>query len=102
MIQRPVGAGMRRHARGGGVPPSILKNTERTLNPEQSKQVRDRLVSSLRRGEPFVTGNDWDFSTVTIPEPRPVHRDVEACRRTRRRRFTALTRRKSVGKRRIR
>ena len=53
--------------RGGGVPPSILKNTERTLNPEQSKQVRDRLVSSLRRGEPFVTGNDWDFSTVTIP-----------------------------------
>ena len=53
--------------RGGGTPPSILKNNAKTLDPTQSAQVRDRLVASLRRGEPFVTGNDWDFTAVTIP-----------------------------------
>ncbi len=53
--------------RGGGLPPSILKNTQKTLDPAQSRQVRDRLVSALRRGEPFVSGVDWEFSAVTIP-----------------------------------
>lgn len=58
--------------RGGGIPPSILKNVEKTLDSTQAAQVRDRLVASLRRGEPFVTGNDWDFTMVTIP-PNHAH-----------------------------
>jgi HK97 family phage portal protein len=53
--------------RGGGAPPSILKNNAKVLEPGQANLVRERLVSSLRKGEPFVTGADWDFSTVSIP-----------------------------------
>lgn len=53
--------------RGGGTPPSILRNTQKTLEPGQAALVKERLVTSLRKGEPFVTGADWDFSTVTIP-----------------------------------
>jgi HK97 family phage portal protein len=53
--------------RGGGAPPSILKNNAKVLEPGQAALVRERLVSSLRKHEPFVTGADWDFSTVAIP-----------------------------------
>lgn len=53
--------------RGGGIPPSTLKNTEKVLDPEQAAVVKSRLVSSLSKGEPFVTGKDWDYTAVTIP-----------------------------------
>ncbi|WP_286211773.1 phage portal protein [Mycolicibacterium mageritense] len=53
--------------RGGGIPPSVLKNDERVLDTDQAEQVKSRLMSTLRRGEPFVTGKDWTFETVTIP-----------------------------------
>jgi len=53
--------------RGGGIPPSVLKNTDKTLDPEQAAEVKSRLVRSLRKGEPFVTGKDWEYTQVTIP-----------------------------------
>lgn len=53
--------------RGGGIPPSVLKNSELTLDETQAEQVKGRLMTTLRKGEPFVTGRDWDFTTVTIP-----------------------------------
>jgi HK97 family phage portal protein len=53
--------------RGGGAPPSILKNNAKVLEPGQAALVKERLVSSLRKHEPFVTGADWDFTTVSIP-----------------------------------
>jgi HK97 family phage portal protein len=53
--------------RGGGVPPAVLKNAQRTLTPEEAEVVRGRAVTSFQRGEPFVTGNDWDLSLLTIP-----------------------------------
>lgn len=54
-------------ARGGGIPPSLLKNVARTLKPEEAEAVRARAKASFSRGDPFVTGNDWDLSMVTIP-----------------------------------
>lgn len=53
--------------RGGGIPPSVLKNVERELNPTEAEVVRNRAVVSFQRGEPFVTGNDWDLSMTAIP-----------------------------------
>jgi len=53
--------------RGGGIPPSVLKNNEKTLDVKQAAEVKSRLVGSLRKGEPFVTGKDWEYTALTIP-----------------------------------
>jgi HK97 family phage portal protein len=53
--------------RGGGVPPSVLKNTAKTLSPDEAETMKRRAASSFAEGRPFVTGNDWDFSMVSIP-----------------------------------
>jgi len=53
--------------RGGGVPPAVLRNTEKTLNPEESSVAKSRAVAAFAKGEPFVTGKDWDLSMMTIP-----------------------------------
>lgn len=53
--------------RGGGIPPSVLKNSELTLDETQAEQVKSRLMRTLSKGEPFVTGRDWSFEAITIP-----------------------------------
>lgn len=53
--------------RGGGVPPAILKNTQKKLDREESERVQSRAVGSFAKGQPFVTGADWDLSLLTIP-----------------------------------
>lgn len=53
--------------RGGGIPPSVLKNSQKVLDAKQASEVKGRLVKSLRSGEPFVTGVDWDYNALTIP-----------------------------------
>jgi HK97 family phage portal protein len=53
--------------RGGGNPPSILKNTQKTLESGAADLIRHRLMAALRKGEPLVTGADWDWSPVAIP-----------------------------------
>ena len=53
--------------RGGGIPPTVLKNTQLQLDPEQSAQVRERAIAAFTSGKPFVTGKDWDLSLTTIP-----------------------------------
>lgn len=53
--------------RGGGLPPAVLKNTQKTLDPDQSERVREKAVQSFASGKPFVTGYDWDLSVVSIP-----------------------------------
>lgn len=54
-------------ARGGGIPPSILKNTQRVLDADQAEQVKKRAKASFSKSEPFVTGSDWEMSPVAIP-----------------------------------
>lgn len=50
----------------GGIPPAILKNTSKTLNPEESKLVSRAASQSIASGRPFVMGNDWDFEALSV------------------------------------
>lgn len=53
--------------RGGGIPPAILRNTQRTVPPDVIAAAKHRAMASFAKGEPFVTGNDWDLSMISIP-----------------------------------
>jgi HK97 family phage portal protein len=54
--------------RGGGLPPSILKNNQLPkLEHDASERIRERAAAAFRTGKPFVTGKDWDFTAVSIP-----------------------------------
>lgn len=53
--------------RGGGLPPAQVKNNQKTLGPGQADAVRRRVTASFAKGEPFVTGADWDLTLMTIP-----------------------------------
>lgn len=53
--------------RGGGLPPAILKNTQKTLNREAAQAAQASAVQSFASGKPFVAGMDWDLSITTIP-----------------------------------
>lgn len=56
----------RRWFDSGGLPPAILKNTAKTLNPEESKFVSKAATQSIASGKPFVMGNDWDFTALSV------------------------------------
>ncbi|NYD43940.1 phage portal protein [Nocardioides panaciterrulae] len=53
--------------RGGGLPPMVLRNSERLLDAAAAEKVSDRLTSRLALGKPFVTGKDWDLTAPEIP-----------------------------------
>jgi len=53
--------------RGGGIPPSILKNNKLTLDTEQAARVREAAMVAFASSRPFVTGADWDLSVPMIP-----------------------------------
>jgi HK97 family phage portal protein len=53
--------------RGGGLPPSVLKNTQQTIQPDAATAIRDRASAAFKSGMPFVTGSDWDLSVTVIP-----------------------------------
>lgn len=50
----------------GGVPAAHLKNTAKTLKPEESDVVKQRFEASIRNGDTFVSGNDWDYSMIAV------------------------------------
>lgn len=47
-------------------PSATFKHTSKTLTPEQSDAISDRLFAKLRAGRPFVTGSDWEYSQLTL------------------------------------
>jgi HK97 family phage portal protein len=49
---------------GAGVPASHLRNTAKTLNPDEAETVKDRFNSSVRTGDVFVTGADWEYEML--------------------------------------
>lgn len=53
--------------RGGGLPPAVLRNTQKTIDRTQAEAAQSSAVRSFASGKPFVTGNDWDLSITTIP-----------------------------------
>jgi len=50
----------------GGTPPSTMKNTTKTINRDESEEIRDRLMASIRSGKPLVYGSDWDFTALQV------------------------------------
>lgn len=51
---------------GNGVTPSAhLKNTSKTLKGTQADAVKSRFLANVRDGEPFVTGNDWEYHLLS-------------------------------------
>lgn len=53
--------------RGGGIPPAHLKNKDKTLPPDVIAAAKARAVASFAKGEPFVSGTDWELTMVSIP-----------------------------------
>lgn len=49
---------------GSAVPASHLKNTAKILDKTQATEVKDRFDSSVRNGDVFVTGSDWDYTML--------------------------------------
>lgn len=56
--------------RGGGIPPTHLKNNRKTLDTVQADRVKQSARSAFATGDPFVTGADWDLTINQIP---PAH-----------------------------
>jgi HK97 family phage portal protein len=53
--------------RRGGVPSAILRNTAMSLDAATAQETKKRFISSVSNSEPFVTGKDWDYNTITLP-----------------------------------
>lgn len=54
-------------SRGGGIPPTHLKNTSKKLDKPEAEAIQSQAVRSFASGKPFVSGNDWDLTVNTIP-----------------------------------
>ncbi|MEV4159001.1 phage portal protein [Nonomuraea dietziae] len=50
----------------GGQPPATFKNTQKTIDPEESEAITERLTAKIRRGEPLVYGADWDYTGMQV------------------------------------
>jgi HK97 family phage portal protein len=48
----------------GAVPGAILKNTSKKLDRSESLTAKELFLASVRVGEPFVTGSDWEYSML--------------------------------------
>ncbi|MFB7866991.1 phage portal protein [Streptomyces sp. NPDC056069] len=50
----------------GGTPPAVLKNANRTIAPDESEEISDRLSARIRARKPLVIGSDWDFNALSV------------------------------------
>lgn len=51
----------------GGFPPGTFQNTEIEIDADQAEEIRDLVLSSMRRRVPLVYGRDWDYKPVVVP-----------------------------------
>ena len=49
---------------GGAVPSGTLKNTQKTIDKRQAREVRDAFRAAVSNGDLFVHGTDWEYSPV--------------------------------------
>jgi HK97 family phage portal protein len=49
---------------GGAVPRARLRNTEKKLKGTEAAVVKEAWRASIAMGEPFVHGNDWEYSLI--------------------------------------
>ncbi|MFC6089453.1 phage portal protein [Saccharothrix lopnurensis] len=48
----------------GGMPSVALKNTAKTLNKEQSADIKAHYKATVGQGDVFVHGSDWDLKPI--------------------------------------
>lgn len=53
--------------KAGGFPPGTFKNSQYEVDDEQSAKIKAKLVSAMRRREPLVYGQDWDYKPIAVP-----------------------------------
>jgi HK97 family phage portal protein len=49
---------------GGAVPRARLKNAAKQLDPSEAIKVKEAWRASIAAGEPFVSGNDWEYDFI--------------------------------------
>lgn len=50
--------------RNGAIPSAHLKNTAKTLTPDQADTAKTRFKAAVQSRDIFVTGNDWDYDMI--------------------------------------
>ncbi|MBO0917531.1 phage portal protein [Streptomyces laculatispora] len=50
----------------GGTPPAVLKNSSKTVSPDEGEEISDRLSARIRSRKPLVIGSDWDFTALSV------------------------------------
>ncbi len=50
----------------GAAPSGQLKNSQRTVTPEEAQVVKSRFRGAVSSRQPFVTGADWDWSQISV------------------------------------
>lgn len=53
--------------RRGAVPAGWLKYVPKGLTAEQADEAKRRFVRSVSSSEPFVSGNDWEYTALPLP-----------------------------------
>ncbi|WP_353809150.1 phage portal protein [Agromyces sp. SYSU T00194] len=49
---------------GGTVPSGVLRNKEKTLKGSEPDEVKEKFKLAVENRDVFVTGNDWEYSTL--------------------------------------
>jgi HK97 family phage portal protein len=49
---------------GGAIPSAHLKNTAKTINPDQADETKRRFKAAVQGRDLFVTGNDWEYKMI--------------------------------------
>lgn len=53
-------------AGGSSMPSGHLKNTGKTLESEEAREIKSRFRASVGAGDVFVSGSDWEFTPVPV------------------------------------
>jgi HK97 family phage portal protein len=48
----------------GAVPSGTLKNSEKTVDPDLAREVKQQFKATTRAGDVFVHGKDWEYNMI--------------------------------------
>lgn len=48
----------------GAVPSGTLKNSAKVIAPDLAREVKDQFKATVRSGDVFVHGNDWEYNMI--------------------------------------
>lgn len=51
----------------GALPSAVMKNSKKTLTPQQSQDMKTQVKTTLSSGDVLVVGNDWDYTMISVP-----------------------------------